>query len=356
MEWLPLLLSGVSSIASGVMGSNAASTSTKQLTDALNSAMKFDKQTLNKVLGMNSDTIGQVLGLNRDATNESIRDINGAVSKSLGMTDTALQRSVDTQNAGTSAANTALTNAETRGRADLAPWMQRGAEALEAYSGELGLTMPGGQPYQSKFRTTEGYQFKKSEGEKSVVNNLARLGMKASGAAMKQLDQYGQGIADQEHDDYMANLANLSGQGQQASTNAAQLAAQTGAGVSNNTMTGAGNNAGNILGANNTNVGTVLGGADSTSGIRMGGAANAGGALMTGNNNALDAILNKTGNISDNLVNVGTAQGAGTVGGTNSWTNALKNFTSSLGRTLGSSSGSWGNILGANNFAGGATA
>jgi hypothetical protein len=356
MEWLPLLLSGVSSIASGVMGSNAANTSTKQLTEALNRAMKFDKQTLNRVLGMNTETIGQVLGANRDATDRSVAGINEAVSRSLGMTDAGLERSIGIQNAGTDSANAALRDAETRGRADLAPWMQRGAEALEAYSGELGLTMPGGQPYQSKFRTTEGYQFKKSEGEKSVVNNLARLGMKASGAAMKELDRYGQGIADQEHDEFMDRLGGLASGGQQASTNAAQLAAQTGAGVSNNTMTGAGNNANAVTNATTQNVGTVLGGANSNAGILQTGAANTGNALMTGNNNAIDAIMNKTGNISDNMINLGTAAGAGTVGATNSWTNSLKDFTNSLGRTLGATSGSWGNILGGGSYAGGVTA
>jgi hypothetical protein len=324
MEWLPLLLSGVSSIASGWMGQNAANESTKAMQDALKQAMKYDQKTLKNVLGLNKKTIGQVLGLNRDATDASIGGINAGVDRALGFS-----------NQGRDAANAALTDAEARGRADLAPWMQRGAEALEAYSGELGLTTPDGQPYQSKFRETAGYQFKKAEGEKSVVNNLARLGMRGSGAAMKELNRYGQGIADQEHDQYIDRLGGLSAAGQQASSQAANLAANTGAGVSANNMTAANNNAGH-----------VLGGAQSVAGIRMGGAANAGNALMTGNSNAMDAILNRGGNISDNMINMGTAGGAGTVAGANAWTNSLKDFTNSLGRTLGNTSKGWGNILG----------
>ncbi len=332
MEWLPFLLSGVSSIASGVMGANAAAESSKAMTEALQKAMKYDQKTLNKVLGLNRDTVGNVLGLNRDATNAS-----------------------NTQNAGTDSANAAIRGAETQGRADLAPWMDAGADALEAYSGELGLTAPGGAPYVSKFRETEGYKFKKAEGEKSIVNNLARLGMKGSGAAWKELDRYGTGVADQEHDDYMANLAGLSASGQQASTNAAQISQNAGAGVSANTMTGAGNNAGNILGTAGQNAGMVLGGANSTAGIRMDGSGRAGDALMTGNANAMDAILNKTGNISDNMINTGTAQGTGTVAATNSWTNALKDFSNSIGRTLGATNKNWGNILGGGSYAGAVT-
>lgn len=280
MEWLPLLLSGVSSIASGWMGQNAANESTKAMQDALKQAMKYDQKTLKNVLGLNKNTIGKVLGLNKDATNQAITD---------------------------------QTNAYQGARADLAPWMQRGAEALEAYSGELGLTTPDGQPYQSKFRETAGYQFKKAEGEKSVVNNLRRLGMSGSGAAMKELNRYGQGVADQEHDQYMDRLSGVSDRGQAAATDAASLGVQTGANIAN---------------------------------TRMSGSANAGNALMTGNSNAIDAILNRSGNISDNMINMGTAGGAGTVAGANAWTSALKGFTGDLGRTLGATNKSWGNILG----------
>lgn len=399
MEWLPLLLSGVSSLASGIMGQNAATQSTKAMTDALQKAMKYDQKTLRKVLGMNRDTIGKVLGVNRDATDASLGDINSAVARSLGLTDAGLERAISTQNAGvdrsigiTDAATKralgiqdsatersvgALRDAENRGRADLAPWMQAGSQALEAYSGELGLTQPNGQPYVSKFRETAGYQFKKAEGEKSVVNNMRAMGMGASGAAMKALNKYGQGIADQEHDQYIDRLGGLSAAGQNAASTAAGLSAQIGGNIagtvmqgagnnigtvlnganqnSNAVMTGAGNNAGYITNAAGQNVGTILNGASALAGIRQGGAANAGNALMTGNSNAIDAILNRRGNISDNLINMGTAQGTGAVAGMNSWTDALRGFTNTLGRTLGSTSNSWGSILGGGKYAGGVT-
>lgn len=289
MEWLPLLLSGVSSLASGWMGANAANKATKATTAALEKAMQYDKETLGNVLGLNTDTTGKVLGLNKVATDKSIED---------------------------------QTNAYQGARQDLAPWMTAGADALEAYSGELGLTQPGGQPYVSKFRETPGYQFAKSEGEKSVVNNMRALGLGGSGAAMKALTRYGQGYADQNYGQYMDRLSGVSQHGQAASTDAASLGMQS---------------AGNIA---NT---------------RMGGAANASNAIMTGTNNATDAILNRGANISDNIVNGGMASGAGTVAGTNAWTSSLKDFTNSLGRTLGSTKTSWGNILGANNYAGGVT-
>lgn len=312
MEWLPLLLGGVSSIASGVMGQNAANQSTKAMTEALTKAMKYDKQTLSNVLGMNKDTIGKVLGLNRDATDASVADINAGVDRALGISDAA----------------------EAKGRADLAPWMTTGAQALEAYAGELGLTGTDGKPYVSKFREQPGYQFAKAEGEKSVVNNMRALGLGGSGAAMKALDRYGQGIADQQYDQYMDRLSGVSDNGQSAATTAANITGQTAS----------------------DKVGAVLGGANSTANTRLSGTANAGNTLMTGNNNAIDAILNRSGNISDNMINLGTAQGAGTVAGTNSWTSALKDFTNSLGRTLGSTSSKWGNILGGGNYAGGVAA
>jgi hypothetical protein len=64
------------------------------------------------------------------------------------------------------------------------------------------------------FRETPGYQFQVQEGEKGVLNNLAALGMKNSGAALKALTRFRQGIADQTYDNYLNRLASAAGMGQ----------------------------------------------------------------------------------------------------------------------------------------------
>lgn len=64
------------------------------------------------------------------------------------------------------------------------------------------------------FTETPGYQFQVEEGEKGVLNNLAALGMKNSGAALKALTRFRTGIANQEYNNYLNRLAGAAGMGQ----------------------------------------------------------------------------------------------------------------------------------------------
>lgn len=64
------------------------------------------------------------------------------------------------------------------------------------------------------FQETPGYQFQVEEGEKGVLNNLAALGMKNSGAALKALTRFRTGIANQEYNNYLNRLAGAAGMGQ----------------------------------------------------------------------------------------------------------------------------------------------
>jgi hypothetical protein len=96
-------------------------------------------------------------------------------------------------------------------RLDAAPWLDAGKKALAQYQGELGMGGPG---FQSQFAKTPGYDFAVSEGEKGVTNNLAALGMKNSGAALKALTRFRTGIANQNYDNYLGRLSGQAGVGQ----------------------------------------------------------------------------------------------------------------------------------------------
>jgi hypothetical protein len=82
------------------------------------------------------------------------------------------------------------------------------------------------------FRETPGYQFAVSEGEKGVVNNLGALGMRNSGAALKALTRFRQGIADQEYGTYMNRLSGAAGMGQTQTTNTNAMMGQAAQGIS----------------------------------------------------------------------------------------------------------------------------
>jgi hypothetical protein len=112
-------------------------------------------------------------------------------------------------------------------RVDAAPWMEAGKKGLAALQGELGLTNKNadGTPFVSGFKTTPGYNFAVSEGEKGVVNNMRALGMGGSGAALKALTRFRTGLADQTYQGYIDRLSGVATGGQSQVNNTNALAA-----------------------------------------------------------------------------------------------------------------------------------
>lgn len=174
-------------------------------------------------------------------------------------------------------------------RADALPWMEAGKKALVAYQGELGLSDEAKNgTFQSGFKETPGYQFAVNEGEKGAVNNLAALGMKNSGAALKALTRFRTGLADQTYNNYLDRLSAAS-QGGQAT-------------VANQ----------NALGQNAANSMSSLG----------------------------QNFANSAG---QTLQDKGAATASGYVGGANAWSNALSNISNQAGWALGMGSKNFGN-------------
>lgn len=105
-------------------------------------------------------------------------------------------------------------------RADQMPWLEAGKSALSTYMGQLDGT---GDP--NAFKTTPGYDWRVKEGEKGVTSNLAALGMKNSGKALKALESFRQGIASEEYGKWMDRIGGVAGQGQQTSNSMAGYSA-----------------------------------------------------------------------------------------------------------------------------------
>lgn len=162
-------------------------------------------------------------------------------------------------------------------RQDAAPWMSAGRQSLHQYLVETGQT--GGQ---SRFRQSPGYAFQVSEGEKGVKNNLASLGMKNSGSALKALTRFRTGLADQSFDNYLTRLGGIAGAGQSATQDVSALGAQAAGAVN----------------ANLNNQGQSLQDAATARGSGYVGQANAWGSALTGGVNTLSNALGRysTGN------------------------------------------------------------
>ncbi len=92
----------------------------------------------------------------------------------------------------------------------------------------------------NSFRTDPGYQFAFGQGQKAVQNSAAARGVLNSGQTVKALDQFGQGIADQQYGNWFNRLQSAAGIGQNATGSTAQ-AGQNFATGSGNALMAAGN-------------------------------------------------------------------------------------------------------------------
>lgn len=186
----------------------------------------------------------------------------------------------------------------TQGRIDAYPWAFAGASALYQLMDEMGIARPetpmfpdlnsgpfapkgadGNALYPSPgkmpmtkslgFQETPGYRFAVEQGERGVTNNLAALGMKNSGAALKKLTEFRTGLANQEYGNYLNRLAAMAGMGQ-TQTNTTNSLTQTAAGNIGNTLQDAGaarasgyigsaNAWGNALASGTNQIGNALG-------------------------------------------------------------------------------------------------
>lgn len=166
---------------------------------------------------------------------------------------------------------------------NLAPWLQAGTQGIGSLAQLLGTPGQGLlTPWTSTFqaptaeqaRQTPGYQFAQQQGQNAIQNSAAAQGGLLSTGAMKTLDQYSQGLADQTYQQtysralgeyqqayniFQGNqsntfnrLAALSGIGQTTATSLGQLSQQasnTGANITANIGSQVGNSLLNIGGA-----------------------------------------------------------------------------------------------------------
>ena len=114
------------------------------------------------------------------------------------------------------------------------------AEA-QAYARSQATTMPGtagkaGDPYQTAFTSSPGYQFQLSEGNKAIERQMAASGLSGSGAMGRSLVSFGQGVAAQDYGNWMNRLASLAGVGQTSAAQTGQWGMATGQGIAGTQM------------------------------------------------------------------------------------------------------------------------
>lgn len=132
-------------------------------------------------------------------------------------------------------------------RADYAPWRAAGQSALDRLTNEMkaGAT--------TAFTKTPGYDFRLSEGVKAAERSAAARGLLASGATMKAVQRYGEGLASDEYGNWWNRNAGLAGVGQAATDSTTQAGMNA-----TNQITGAIGQAGNARASSYANTGSAI--------------------------------------------------------------------------------------------------
>lgn len=152
------------------------------------------------------------------------------------------------------------------------PYAEQGLNAFNQLAGEVS----GG------FQQSPGYQFAFDQGQRALEGSAAAGGNLRSGATMKALTNYGQGMANQEYGNYFNRLGTVAQMGQAAAGNQAAAGANFASGGSNSLA-----NMGNAQSAGAIASGNALSGGinNAMSGYMMGQMMNGGGggSLFGGN-------------------------------------------------------------------------
>jgi hypothetical protein len=168
----------------------------------------------------------------------------------------------------------ALTNASNfeqsmynQAQGNLQPYVTGGQNAFSALQTALGIGTGGGAGTinPASFQASPGYQFQLQQGLNGVQNATSNTGGVGGGNALKALQSYGSGLANQGWQSYLGNLGGVASSGQTAANNLGALGANLGGQVGQNTinsgLAGAGNSIaqGNIQSSSLNNIMSILG-------------------------------------------------------------------------------------------------
>lgn len=302
---------GVGSILGGIFGSNAASKA-----------------------GNNFNRVGQAAGnamYNNTAT--AVGDVQGAAAQGQAGIGNAVTGAQNYMSGALGTANQGLSQVFQGQTANLAPYLNLGATAANSFASAMA---PGGalqqtfnpQSVQSAINTP-GLQFQMNQGNQAIQNSAAARGLSQSGATMKAMDDYSQGLASTYYQQAFNNQLQSYQTNFQNALNANTAASNIGLGASGQ-YNQAAMNYGNLSSSNNMNAATYMGnaglqGAEASAGIGMQGGVASGNLQLQGANMANNyfmqgaqgqaaGILGQGQAFSNMMSGLGSAAGFGAMG------------------------------------------
>ena len=322
-------------ILSGIFGSRAAKRAAEQQAraaqEAARQAMVASRGAADDLTATGDWAAQGILGAGDNAMTGVRQMAEGGAQRILG----AAERGQQGIRLSADEANELLRSIYGDAIAALAPYREGGATAFTTLSE---MVNPGGE-FNRQFTAADmeldpGYQFRLAEGQKALERSAAARGGLQSGAALKALSRYSQGVASDEYqkafDRFRANrgdrfsvLSNLAGTGLRAAESGIAAGENYGSRAANNVMS-AGEFGANLGYRGAADASTILQQAERDAGdfgtrawdtagrLRLGAVGDAGRFHMQGAELYGNAI---TG--------AGNARAAGTIGSANAWSSTL---------------------------------
>lgn len=175
--------------------------------------------------------------LQSSAANKAAKQQASALSQATEATQTSnaealaaqermFQQALGAQQSANTASQNYLTNAFNTTQQNFQPYLQTGQNALATYMGQLGTS----------FQASPGYDFQVSEGLRAVQNGAAARGQLNSGATLKALQRYGQGVANQDYGNWLNRWNGLATMGQNSAAGSGAAAQNYGTAASNSAL------------------------------------------------------------------------------------------------------------------------
>lgn len=220
-----LAVAAVATVASSAISANSANRAAKAQKRAAGEAMEVANDIAQEDLGTQKELESLMQGrLNeaRSSTQSAVRgaadSYNAKADEALGAINDGYGRAADDVRDGYGSAIDATKAGYGQARADLQPYSDTGASALDRLYKTF---ITGENSYQA---TDPGYAFRLAEGTKALERSAAARGGLYSGATGKALTNYAQGAASQEFQNSYGRLLPLANMGLQTAGQLSNLA------------------------------------------------------------------------------------------------------------------------------------
>ncbi len=187
-------------------------------------AINNNNANLGSGISGNNQDIDRGLNISQADLNAAIARNNSDIRDAINRNTSDIRDAISTGGRDTSRAVSAATRATGSGVSALQPFVRTGSNAFNQVAALLGASGSDAQQRAlENFANSPGQQFLRDQGEQAVLRNAAALGGVGGGNVLKELQQFGTGVAAQDFNNQLLRLNQIGQTGFQGAGSQANL-------------------------------------------------------------------------------------------------------------------------------------